>query len=166
MLHAEMLAHSPHHTLNIRHLTVLRDHEITAEKEISLALQHRNRVGRIPLFVPVPNLQKLIIRAIELRRDSRSSILQCRELLSTLASRDSLIRLLPDPMGFHSSLRWEHRIALASLFLTVILRGNCCRFRSRHTSHFQTFAGCHCHSLRCRRMCECASALDGHCPRD
>jgi hypothetical protein len=54
------------YTLIIRHLTVIRDHEITAEKGKSLALPHHNRVGRIPLFMPVLNLQKLIIMAMEL----------------------------------------------------------------------------------------------------
>jgi hypothetical protein len=91
--------------LYYRHLTVIRDHEITAERGMSFALRHRNRVGCIPLFMPVPNLQKLIIMA---RTETGFSILEC-----------------------------------TSLFLTVMLRGNCCRFRSRHTSHFQTFAGSH-----------------------
>jgi hypothetical protein len=122
-----MLAHLPHHTLIVAHRTVIRDHEITAERGISLGLKHRSRVARIQLFMPVPNLQKLIIMAIELRRDPRS----CNAVdFFPLASRDSLIRLLPDPMGFHSSLKWRHRIALTSLFLTVMLRGNCCRYRS------------------------------------
>jgi hypothetical protein len=62
-----------------------------AERGISLALQHRNRVGRTPLFMPVTNLQKLLIMALGLRQDPRSSILECRGLLSTLAPTDSLI---------------------------------------------------------------------------
>jgi hypothetical protein len=58
-----MLAHSPHiHLLFVTSLSL----EITAEKGKSLALPHHNRVGRIPLFMPVLNLQKLIIMAMEL----------------------------------------------------------------------------------------------------
>ena len=59
---ADMLAHSPPLPLIIDHSGV-DGHDITAEDEerIMLALQHRERVRRIRLDVPAPNLQRLIL---------------------------------------------------------------------------------------------------------
>jgi len=56
-----MLAHSPPLPLIIDHLD--EHHGITPEDEerILLALQHRDRVRRIRLMMPVPSLQKIII---------------------------------------------------------------------------------------------------------
>jgi hypothetical protein len=58
---ADMLAHSPPLPLIIDHIN--RDPVTTAEDEegILLALQHHDRVRRVRLRVPVPNLQKLIV---------------------------------------------------------------------------------------------------------
>jgi hypothetical protein len=58
---AEMIAHSPPLPLVIDH--VVRYHEVTPEDEegILLALQHHDRVRRIRLRMPVPNLQRLIV---------------------------------------------------------------------------------------------------------
>ena len=58
---AEMLAHSPPLPLIIDHVDKAR--EITAEDEegIILALQHPDRVPRIRLLTPTPNLQKIIL---------------------------------------------------------------------------------------------------------
>jgi len=60
---AYMLAHSPPLPLIIDHLQVDQHHPITSEDEegILLALQHRDRVRRIRLMMPVPALQKVII---------------------------------------------------------------------------------------------------------
>ena len=57
-----MLANSPPLPLIIDHILRDQDHDITAEDEegILLALQHRHRVQRIRLEMPVPNLQKLV----------------------------------------------------------------------------------------------------------
>jgi len=57
---ADMLAHSPPFPLVIDHVD--QSHLITAEDEeqIMLALQHHDRVRRIRLLVPAPNLQKFI----------------------------------------------------------------------------------------------------------
>ncbi|KAH9953956.1 hypothetical protein BC827DRAFT_1245653 [Russula dissimulans] len=57
---AEILEHSPPLPLIIDHLD--GDRTITAEDEegIIFSLQHRHRVRRIRLEIPVPNLQKLI----------------------------------------------------------------------------------------------------------
>jgi hypothetical protein len=59
---ADMLAHSPPLPLLLDHLYRERDH-VTAEDEegVFLALQHRNRVRRIRLRMPLPNLQRLIV---------------------------------------------------------------------------------------------------------
>ena len=56
-----MLAHSPPLPLTIDYID--NDHDITAEDEegIMLALQHRDRVHRIRLQMPIPGLQKLIM---------------------------------------------------------------------------------------------------------
>jgi len=60
-----MLATSPPLPLIIDH--ILKDRDITAEDEegILLALQHRHRVRRIRLEMPVPNLQKLAAAMVE-----------------------------------------------------------------------------------------------------
>ena len=58
---ADMLAHSPPLPLIIDYIDENRD--ITAEDEegIMVALQHRDRVRRIRLWMPIPNLQKPIM---------------------------------------------------------------------------------------------------------
>jgi len=58
---ADMLAHSPPLPLVIDH--GVRYHEVTVKDEegILLALQHRDRVRRIRLRMPIPNLQRLIV---------------------------------------------------------------------------------------------------------
>ena len=63
---ADMLAHSPPFPLIIDLPGVhsgIDGHDITAEDEerIMLALQHRERIRRIRLDVPAPNLQRLIL---------------------------------------------------------------------------------------------------------
>ncbi|KAH9981817.1 hypothetical protein BJV74DRAFT_887322 [Russula compacta] len=57
----DMLAHSPPLPLTIDYID--QSHNITAEDEegIMLALRHRDRVRRIRLQIPVPNLQKLLM---------------------------------------------------------------------------------------------------------
>lgn len=57
-----MLAHSPPLPLIVDHFG-LDDHSITAEEEegLLLALQHRDRVHRIRLDMPIPHLQRLIL---------------------------------------------------------------------------------------------------------
>jgi hypothetical protein len=59
---ADMLAHSPPLPLIVNHFG-LDGHNITVEVEegILLALQHRDRVRRIRLDMPVPNLQRLLL---------------------------------------------------------------------------------------------------------
>jgi hypothetical protein len=68
----------------------------------------RNHSGPhiVPLFMPVPNLQKLIIMATDPRR---STILECRELIFILASRDSLIRLLSIGLSLTPQLEIQNR---------------------------------------------------------
>ena len=58
---ADMLAHSPPLPLIIHFAN--RPGEMTAEDEegIILALQHRDRVRRIRLRIPIPNLQKVLL---------------------------------------------------------------------------------------------------------
>jgi hypothetical protein len=56
--------------------------------------------------MPVPNLQKFIIMAKGLRR---SAILECRELLFTLASRESLIRLLSGGLSLIPQMEIQNR---------------------------------------------------------
>ncbi|KAI9510345.1 hypothetical protein F5148DRAFT_1147619 [Russula earlei] len=58
---AEMLLHSPPFPLIIDHID--ENHYITAEDEerVMLALRHRNRLRRIRLLMPLPNLQKFIV---------------------------------------------------------------------------------------------------------
>lgn len=58
---ADMLAHSPPLPLVIDH--AVRYHEVTVEDEegVLLALQHHDRVRRIRLQMPIPNLQRLIM---------------------------------------------------------------------------------------------------------
>ena len=58
---ADMLAHSPPLPLIIDHSDEAR--EMTAEDEegIILALQHRDRVRRIHLRIPMPNLEKVLL---------------------------------------------------------------------------------------------------------
>ena len=57
---ADMLAHSPHFPLVIDYVDPNQD--ITAEEEgIILALEQRDRVRRVRLEMPLPNLQKLIM---------------------------------------------------------------------------------------------------------
>jgi hypothetical protein len=58
---ADMLAHSPPLPLIIDYIN--QDHVTTAEDEegILLALQHHDRVRRVRLRMPVPNLKKLIM---------------------------------------------------------------------------------------------------------
>src|SRR6266851_10056546 len=57
---ADMLAHSPPLPLILDHLY---QDQVTAEDEegVFLALQHRNRVRRIRLRMPLPNLERLIV---------------------------------------------------------------------------------------------------------
>jgi hypothetical protein len=58
---ADMLAHSPPLPLVIDH--VVRYHEVTVEDEEGIlhALRHHDRVRRIRLRMPVPNLQRLVV---------------------------------------------------------------------------------------------------------
>ena len=56
-----MLAHSPPLPLIIDYIGEDDDIAAKHEEEILLALEHRNRVRRIRLRMPVPNLQKLIL---------------------------------------------------------------------------------------------------------
>ena len=57
---ADMLAHSPHLPLVIDYVDP--NHDIAAEEEeIIFALEQRDRVRRVRLDVPLPNLQKLIM---------------------------------------------------------------------------------------------------------
>ena len=56
--------------------------------------------------MPVPNLQKLIIVATDLRR---STIRECRELLFTLAPRESLIRLLSNGFSLTPQMEIQNR---------------------------------------------------------
>jgi hypothetical protein len=62
-----MLANSPPLPLVIDHILKDPDHDITTEDEegILLALQHRHRVRRIRLEMPVPNLQRLVTAMVE-----------------------------------------------------------------------------------------------------
>ena len=59
---ADMLAHSPPLPLIVDHFG-LDDYNITAEEEegVLLALQHRDRVHRVRLNMPVPHLQRLVL---------------------------------------------------------------------------------------------------------
>ena len=57
---AEMLAHSPPLPLIIDHNDKNRDLTAEDERGIMFALEHRDRVQRICLRMPVPNLQKII----------------------------------------------------------------------------------------------------------
>ena len=56
-----MLPHSPPLPLTIDYLRRYRDMSTEDEEDILLALQHRNRVQRIRLMMPILNLQKLIM---------------------------------------------------------------------------------------------------------
>jgi hypothetical protein len=61
---ADMLAHSPPLPLLLDHLYPDRERDrVTAEDEegVFLALQNRNRVRRIRLRMPLPNLERLIV---------------------------------------------------------------------------------------------------------
>jgi len=58
---ADMLAHSPPLPLIIDHFNESLDITIEDEEDLLLALQHRDRVRRIRLHMPVTNLRKLLI---------------------------------------------------------------------------------------------------------
>jgi len=58
---ADMLAHSPRLPLVIDTVDNFRDISAEDEERITFALQHSDRVRRIRLRMPVPNLQKLIL---------------------------------------------------------------------------------------------------------
>ena len=58
---ADMLAHSPPLPLIIDHLDCAREMTTEDEEGIILALQHRDRVRRIRIRVPLPNLQKVLL---------------------------------------------------------------------------------------------------------
>ena len=59
---ADMLAHSPHFPFVIDYLGLGGDQDITAEEDgIILALEQRDRVRRIRLNTPVPQLQNIIM---------------------------------------------------------------------------------------------------------
>ncbi|KAH9981794.1 hypothetical protein BJV74DRAFT_887302 [Russula compacta] len=61
---ADMLAHSPPLPLIIDHLDEARKFTANDEKGVMLALQHRDRIRRIRLRMPIQNLQK-VLRAID-----------------------------------------------------------------------------------------------------
>ena len=56
-----MLAHSPSLPLIIDHVDIARKFTAEDEKGIMLALQHRDRIRRIRLRIPIPNLQKILL---------------------------------------------------------------------------------------------------------
>jgi hypothetical protein len=58
---ADMLLHSPPLPLIIHHEDINNDLTIEDEEGIMLALQHRDRVRRVNLCMPVPSLQRLIM---------------------------------------------------------------------------------------------------------
>jgi hypothetical protein len=74
---ADMLAHSPPLPLVIDH--IYEHHDLTAEDEkgMTLALNRRGRVRRIPLWMFAPDLRKLIIADFTTRFEHRIYVASC-----------------------------------------------------------------------------------------
>jgi hypothetical protein len=100
---ADMLAHSPPLPLVIDY----HDHDITAEDEesISLALEHRERVRRIRLTIPVPKLQKLIMAI-----DGEYPLLEYLILGDLRKEKRTVLILFPKHLRHHIYATWRSTV--------------------------------------------------------
>ena len=109
---ADILAHSPPFPLVIEYTDAEENREVTAEDEkgIILALEQRDRVRRIRLQMPVPNLQKLIMAideeyqaleylVIEPYKDNVDTALTFPETFQAPHLRHLALRLFVPPIG-------------------------------------------------------------------
>jgi hypothetical protein len=89
---ADMLAHSPHLPLVIDYVGLNQD--ITAEEErIIFALEQRDRVRRVRLDMPLPNLQKLIMAI-----DEEYPVLEYLIMSFSKEDKSSTVVMLPETL--------------------------------------------------------------------